>query len=119
MWHRNFVGYLPYLSILSDCVHPLSPSAVHTTQMADYFKGIFTVVAGATAGFMTVQIVMAFFAVLFAGSGAYLVWKYNKKTNEGKPTPLLKQMTTLPRMRRWEANWCYLASGPLQKVAAY
>lgn len=63
--------------------------------MADYFKGIFTVVAGATAGFMTVQIVMAFFAVLFAGSGAYLVWKYNKKTNEGKPTPLLKQMTTL------------------------
>ena len=63
--------------------------------MADYFKGIFTVVAGATAGFMTVQIVMAFFAVLFAGSGAYLVWKYNKKTKEGKPTPLLKQMTTL------------------------
>jgi len=63
--------------------------------MTDFFKTFFAGAAGATAGFMTVQIVIGFFALLFAGSGAYLVWSHNKRDKDGKPTPLLKQMTTL------------------------
>ena len=56
--HGIFVGYYP---LLFDCVHPPLLFCCPRNSNGRLVQGIFTVVAGATAGFKTVQIVIAFF----------------------------------------------------------
>ena len=56
-------------------------------------KRFFAGAAGATAGYMTVQLVIGIVSLLFVVVGALLVWQYNRKRH-GKRTPLFKDMTT-------------------------
>ena len=48
---------------------------------------------GAMAGIMLFMIFISLYAIIIAGSGYYILKKYNKKNEKGEETPLLKELT--------------------------
>jgi len=48
---------------------------------------------GAMAGVMLFMIFISLYAIIIAGSGYYILKKYNKKNEKGEETPLLKELT--------------------------
>ena len=50
---------------------------------------------GATAGYLLFMLCMVLFAVVIAGSGFYILKRNNRKTKDGKETPLLNDLTAM------------------------
>ena len=64
-------------------------------QMFGVMKTFFAGAFGAVGGYMAMMTVISLYTLLIAGSGYYLVKSNNKKSKDGKETPLFRDMTAL------------------------
>ena len=64
-------------------------------QMFGVMKTFFAGAFGAVGGYMAMMTVISLYTLLIAGIGYYLVKSNNKKSKDGKETPLFRDMTPL------------------------
>ena len=64
-------------------------------QMFGVMKTFFAGAFGAVGGYMAMMTAISLYTLLIAGSGYYLVKSNNKKSKDGKETPLFRDMTAL------------------------
>ena len=58
----------------------------------DTIKYFFAAGFGATAGYLLLMLGISVYTIIIAGGGYLILQQYNKKTADGKETPLLKEM---------------------------
>ena len=66
-----------------------------SSQMFGVMKTFFAGAFGAVGGYMAMMTAISLYTLLIAGSGYYLVKSNNKKSKDGKETPLFRDMTAL------------------------